>query len=57
VTRLFEGEPDLIEDFKQFLPESAAAAEQDGEDETGTKVTRLMVDLKVRDTKTNTIGQ
>lgn len=26
VTRLFNGAPDLLEDFKQFLPESAAAA-------------------------------
>jgi paired amphipathic helix protein Sin3a len=28
VTRLFETAPDLLEDFKQFLPESAAAAKE-----------------------------
>lgn len=28
VTRLFNGAPDLLEDFKQFLPESAAQAKE-----------------------------
>jgi histone deacetylase complex regulatory component SIN3 len=52
VTRLFEREPDLIEGFEQFLPESGAIQDTD---EKVTKASRFLSDLKVRGVNTNAI--
>lgn len=41
VTHLFNGAPDLLQDFKQFLPESAAAAKQQEAAQRAEEATRL----------------
>ncbi|KAB8596070.1 hypothetical protein FH972_025781 [Carpinus fangiana] len=41
VTHLFNGAPDLLQDFKQFLPDTPAAAKQQGAAQRAEEATRL----------------
>lgn len=56
VTRLFDGAPDLLQDFKQFLPESAAhakEAEAKRAAEDATMVSGLRTDLHAGHTRSD----